>query len=296
MAEQLERCIGKQAIQPDGRDDFVKPRYAAVIRAYECTPLLAEVTAALKGQTAAPEELIIVDSSKDPAVAREFAALGATVVPYTHEDFNYSRAINIGVAENRHPLTLVISSHIMLHAENLIEAGWSAAQARGLEIVYWTSRVGCPPPPEYQVVMDERKFTGRNGLSNSMALLPTQLIHDRPFREEVFSAEDQEWTRYYLKSRKRPMLRIETVGMGYLNPNHNAEGWNETKLLNEELAIGHFVNRRLIMPDRIFIRFLRGILATIRRRPERAQVHFGFAKAMLMANFLPPKSQSRYFK
>ncbi len=296
MTEQLERCIGKQAIQSDGHDALVKPRYAAIIRAYECTPLLAEVTEALKSQTAAPEELIIVDSSKDPAVSREFAALGATVVPYAHEEFNYSRAINIGVAENRHPLTLVISSHIMLHAENLIEAGWSAARAKGLEIVYWTSRVGCPPPPEFQVVMDERKFTGRNGLSNSMALLPTQLIHDRPFREEVFSAEDQEWTKYYLKSRKRAMLRIETIGMGYLNPHHNAEGWNETKVLNEELAIGHFVNRRLLMPDRILIRFLRGILATIRLRPERARVHFGFAKAMLMANFFTPKSQSRYFK
>lgn len=296
MTEQLERCIVTQAIRSDDSDTIVKPRYAAIIRAYAYTPLLAEVIAALNNQTAAPEELIIVDSSKDPAVSRQFAALGATVVPYPHEEFNYSKAINLGVAANRHPLTLIISSHVMIHASDLIEAGWSIARARGIEIVYWTSRIDCPPPPERQILMDKRKFTGRNGLSNSMALLPTHLIYDRPFREEVFSAEDQEWTKYYLKARRRPMLRIETIGMGYLNPNHNAEGWNETKLLNEELAIGHFVNRRLIMPDRILIRFLRGILATIRRRPERARVHFGFAKAMLMANFLPPKSQSRYFK
>ena len=268
-------------------------RYAALIRAYQHTPLLEEVVARLRRQSVPPEAIFIVDSSKDPAVTIQFATLADRVVPYPDEEFNFSKAINVGVAANDLPLTLVISSHVMLEDVNIIAKGWSEARARGLEVVYWTNR---ETPQDVAIEIDPRSFTGRNGLFNSTALIPTHLIRERPFREEVFAAEDQEWTRYYLRRFRRPVLRIETNSVQYLNPNHSAAKWNHTKLINEELAIGHYVNRRLIMPDRIAARFFRGILATIRQRPGRARMHFGVAKAMLWANFRPPSGRSRYFE
>ncbi|MBN9890477.1 glycosyltransferase family 2 protein [Salipiger abyssi] len=269
------------------------PRYGAVIRAYECTPLLKQVITALRAQTAPPEAILIVDSSHSAQTARDFAALGATVVPYPKGEFNYSRAINVGVAANPAPLTLIVSSHVLL-APEVIEHGWRMAQSHNLEVVFWT-----PPGPqqvgEVEFVVGRRNFTGRNGMSNSAALVPTERLRVRPFREEVFSAEDQEWTRYYLGQYRRGLYRIQTAAMQYLNPNHGEKVWSHDKLINEELAIGHFVNRRLIMPDRIIARFLRGVLATLRRRPERARMHFGIAKAFLMANFKQPVARSRYF-
>lgn len=277
---------------PHPASDDVLPRYTAVIRAYEHTPLLEEVVARLRRQSVPPEAILIVDSSRDPAITARFAALADRVAPYPDAEFNFSKAINVGVAAHDSPLTLIISSHVMLEDDILVAAGWTEARAHGCEVVFWTTH-----DTRYDVLIqiDSRNFNGRNGISNSSALIPTHLIRERPFREEVFAAEDQEWTRYYLRRFRRPILRIETKSVQYLNPNHGATTWSETKLLNEELAIGHFVNRRLIMPDRIVARILRGILATVRHRPDRARLHFSIAKALLLANFRPPKKQSRYF-
>lgn len=270
-----------------------RPCYGAVIRAYQCTPLLKQVVEGLRGQTVPPDAILIVDSSGSDETAGEFAALGVTVVPYPEGEFNYSRAINVGVAANPAPLTLIISSHVLLGPE-MVERGWRDAQARGLEIAFWTpSKPGQVGDKEY--VLDRRNFNGRNGISNSAALIPTQRIRDRPYREEVFSAEDQEWSRYYYRIFRRGSWRVETPQMQYLNPNHGDGVWSWEKIINEELAIGHFVNRRLIMPDRIAGRFLRGALATIRCRPQRARMHFRIAQAYLMANFKQPKAKSRYF-
>lgn len=270
-----------------------RPRYGAVIRAYQCTPLLRQVVEGLRVQTVPPEAIIIVDSSRSDETALEFAALGVTVVPYPEGDFNYSRAINVGVAANPAPLTLIVSSHVLLGPE-MVERGWRDAQVRGLEIAFWV-----PPRPgqvgDVAYILDRHNFNGRNGVSNSAAMIPTRRILDRPYREEVFSAEDQEWSRYYYRKFQRGSWRVETPQMQYLNPNHGNNVWSWEKLLNEELAIGHFVNRRLIMPDRIAVRFMRGILAMVRRRPDRARMHLSIAKAYLMANFKPPKAKSRYF-
>ena len=270
-----------------------RPRYGAVIRAYQCTPLLEQAVVALRAQTVPPEAILVVDSSGSDSTAAELAALGVTVVPYPEGEFNYSRAINVGVAANPAPLTLIISSHVLLGPE-MVERGWRDAQAHGLEIAFWTPS-GPGQTGDVEYVVDRRNFNGGNGVSNSAALIPTQRILDRPYREEVFSAEDQEWSRYYYRTFRRGSWRVQTSQMRYLNPNHGNGSWSWEKLLNEELAIGHFVNRRLIMPDRIIARFLRGVLATMRRRPDRARMHFSTARAYLMANFRQPKARSRYF-
>lgn len=269
------------------------PCYAAVIRAHECRPLLGQAINKLRAQTAPPATVIIVDSSSDAAVTRQFRTLADRVVPYPDEPFNFSKALNIGIAAHDLPQTLALSSHVMLDDPKTIASGWDAASSRGLEIVFWTRADF--PEDERLIEINRRSFTGRNGIGNSSALFPTERLRARPFREEVFSAEDQEWTKYYLRTIKKPVLRIQTMGLRYLNPNHGAETWSHEKLLNEELAIGHFVNRRLIMPDRILARLARGTLAAIRGRRDRARLHFGIAKAMFSANFTPPRRQSKYF-
>lgn len=271
-----------------------KPRYAAIIRAYEATSLLQKVIGKLEAQTYPPEKIIIVDSSRDATVRREFERLATDVVIYPDGEFNFSKAINVGVAANELPWTMIISSHVLLDERFAVERGWSAVKAYDADVICWINTTGHAPDAK-PVEIDRRRFTGRNGLSNSAGFVRTSLLRDRPFREEVFSAEDQEWSKYYLDKFRKPILRVETIGMEYSNPNHGSESWSHTKIMNEELAIGHFVKRRLIMPDRIIARYLRSVLAFIRRRPDRARMHLGFANAMLMANFKQPKRHSRYF-
>lgn len=268
--------------------------YSVVIRAHQITPLVINVIDSIKKQTIPPFEIIIVDSSNNSKISDKFRDFDCKVVIYPDEEFNYSKAINLGVESASSPYTCILSSHVVIHDISLLQCGWKNMINRNIEIGYW-----CYPPPKSQdfeiIEIDKRNFTGQNGLSNSLALAPTNLLRNRPFREEVFSAEDQEWTDYYFKTFNRSILRIVTKDISYLNPMHGASSWSELKLFNEELAIGHFVNRRLIMPDRILLRFLRGVLAAIRLRPNRAKMHFSFAAAMVMANFRRPKRQSRYF-
>jgi hypothetical protein len=269
------------------------PRYAALIRAYQYTPLLVEVVESLRRQSAPPQSLVIVDSSGDPAVSALFSELATMVIPYPKEDFNFAKALNLGVAAIDQPLTLNISSHVVLLRPDLIAGGWAVAQAGGMDIVTWyPTRPGAPR--ERRVPVTPRTFNGRNGIANAMAMIPTALLRERGFREEVFAAEDQEWTKYYLAAHGRPVLRIEAEDVSYQNPNHIGKA-SEVKLLHEELAIGYYVNRRLLLPDRVIARFLRGVLAAIRRRPERARIHMRFAWELMKANFIRPKARSRYF-
>ena len=271
------------------------PAYAAVIRAYQCTPMLEALVRGLRAQSAPPAEIIVVDSSHSEETAQAFVDLGVTVAPYPEAEFNYSRAINVGVDINAHDYTLIISSHIRLQDPDVIRDGWADMEAHGVEAGFFTYLYPDGFGQTRLIVLDKHVFDGRNGISNSMSLLPTARLRERPFRPEVFSAEDQEWTRYYLRAFRRPILRMETKRIAYDNPNHSGNTWSLRKLLNEEIAIGHFVNRRLLMPDRIALRFARGVLAGLRGRPERARLHLGHAKALFMANFVMPTNTSRYF-
>ena len=277
----------------------VELRYAALIRAYEFTPLVERAVACLRQQTLAPEKIIIVDSSKRLDTRRAFERLAESVVVYPDEEFNFSKAINVGVEANDLPWTLIFSSHVLLKSPDIIETGWKAAVERGIDVVSWEgfpieileagSNIG-----DELIEIDSKKFNGRNGFSNCAGLVATKLLEARPFREEVFSAEDQEWARFYLEKFNQPILKMQSSRFEYLNPNASGSSW-ELKTINEVLAIGHYVNRRLIWPDRVLARYLRALLAMVRLRKDRAQLHFSFATEMLLANFRPPNRRSRYF-
>lgn len=268
--------------------------YAALIRAHERTALLDQLIGDLRGQTAAPDKIIIVDSSPGRSAFNGIGGDDIEVVAYPDVEFNFSRAINLGLAHIESARTLIISSHIVLAEAGVIQRGLELAQQSGAEVLYWTGTLN-DADRDGAMIIDRRNFSGTNGLFNSMSMVPTTLCRERPFREEVFSAEDQEWAAYYLRQRHGRILRITSRQVRYANPNHGVGTWSELKVFNEELALGYFVRRRFIYPDRILARALRGGVALLRGRGDRAKMHWRFAWAMTKANFVQPKAQSRYF-
>ncbi|MFZ5667795.1 MAG: glycosyltransferase family 2 protein [Pseudomonadota bacterium] len=249
---------------------------------------------ALRGQTVLPSQIIIVDSSAKREAFEDLKGSDVRIVPYPDEPFNYSKAINLGIAANQCEYTLVISSHMSIEDPALIERGMAISAQFGIEAMTW---VGLPQEvnSESHVIIDRKSFNGKNGLSNSMSMVRTDLYIERPYREEVFSAEDQEWTSWYLKKMNGKILRLATPHFHYRNPFHSGDQFSELKVFNEELSLGHFVRRRFIYPDRILVRALRGVLALSRGRYARARMHFGFAWAMTKANFVRPVVRSSYF-
>lgn len=263
------------------------PAYTALIRTHRCDALLERTVQSLRGQTTAPREILFVDSSHDPACAAALRALGGRVVLYPEVPFNFSKALNLGVAAASQPLVLVISSHVVLAHPTMIDNGWAAARAVDAQGLYWVpsldGRLGCR-----RISADA--FDGHNGLSNACALLPTALLRERPFREEVFAAEDQEWAAWFFKTHRGNLLQIAHPDLQYLNPNAN-----ELKTINEEIAIAYYAYPRSRGLDRILLRCARGMLALWRRRPHAAHMHWEIAKGLFMAHFRRPSRASKYF-
>jgi glycosyltransferase involved in cell wall biosynthesis len=264
------------------------PAYTALIRTHRCDALLERTVQSLREQGIAPREIVFVDSSRDPACTAALRALGGRIVAYPDGPFNFSKALNLGVAAASQPWVLLISSHVVLAHPSMIETGWAEAEAAGAQGLYWIASLD--GRLALQCIAADA-FDGHNGLSNACALLPATLMRERPFREEVFAAEDQEWAAWFFRTHRGRMLRITHPALKYLNPNAN-----ELKKINEEIAIAYYAyprNRRL---DRILLRCARGLLALWRRRPRAAHMHWEIAKGLFMANFRRPSRASRYFE
>lgn len=266
-------------------------KYTALIRTYNSLPLVADVVAALLAQTMPPEKILAVDSASSPEQRLALDDLFDQVIDYPNEPFNFSKAINIGAAVCNTEYVLIISSHVVIQEPDIISRGVSYIAN---EVA---SCLGCCFNPHHLpervwVIkkVDKNNFSPLLGLSNSCAFLKVQNILDRPFREDVFSAEDQEWAAYYLRNFNASFFRVISYHVKYLNKH-----LNDLKFINEEISMAYFTHRQLLSPIRIVARFLRALLATVRNRPERAKLHMMIAKELFLANFRKPVKKSSYY-
>lgn len=261
--------------------------YTALIRTEQVTQLLHDVVRNLRVQSCPPVEIVFVDSSRHDDVALQLRQLGGRVIKYSAANFNFSEAINVGLEVVSTPWTLIISSHVLLTDCETIEAGFSALEKADAQAAYWYPRTDGAASVS---TIDAASFNGYNALSNSCALVPTAVARGRPFRPEVFSAEDQEWGAWFMRERGARIVAISRPDFQYLNPKVN-----NLKTINEEVSIAYFTYRRNLWPDRVLIRLARALLAASRGRPERARLHWGVAKGLMGAWFSEPRRQSRYF-
>ena len=259
--------------------------YSVIIRAHETSPLLVRAIQCLRAQSLPPREIVVVDSSGSEQVAQRLRELADVHVPYGAGQFNYSRAIHLGVAVAAADHVLVHSAHVALMDPQLVESAFQQAAAAKCAVFYFRKGVSTA----YDNI-DITRFDGRNGLANSCAMIPRNLLLQRGFREEVFSAEDQEWAAWFIREQKGCVLRITSPACVYENPHLNIQ-----KKVNEDLAIACFVNRHERWPNNIAARLGRAALACVRGRPERARLHWLVATGLLGSYFKPTQRKSRYF-
>lgn len=259
--------------------------YSVIIRAHQATPLIVRAIENLRAQSTPPQEIIVVDSSGCAQARTVFKSLADVHVPYGNQEFNYSRAIQVGVAAAKASHVLIHSTHVALMDHQLIHTGFRRAQDAGCDVFYCR----CGEQIAFDKI-DQSSFDGRNGLANSCAMIPRHLLLERGFREDVFSAEDQEWASWFIRRKHGAVLRITTPDCLYENPH-----WNIQKKVNEDLAIALFVNRHERNLLHVLVRLGRALLAFIRRRPERAQLHWRVSCGLLASYFKPLRRRSRYF-
>lgn len=262
--------------------------YSAIIRTHHSFPQVEDAIAALRSQSFPPREIIVVDNSSPPAERARLLLLCDKLIDYPAEPFNYAKAINLGVEEVVSPYCLMLSSHFIIQDTGLIEASVRHMKTRGA-YVFYVSNVRRKRSIKY-VLVSASNFDGCNGFSNSCGFVPTAIVRERRFREDVFACEDQEWAAWYLRERHAAVLKVCSPGIRYANPRVNL-----TKKLNEELALATFVDRRRLSPRRIAWRFIRATVCLLAGNWKRASFERKVASELWLARRCPPQRQSRYF-
>ena len=270
----------------------MKPfKYTALIRTHNSFPLVAEVVEKLRSQTFPPETILAVDSASSVDQRASLAKIVDKIIDYPQEPFNYSKAINIGVEACLTEYVLIISSHVVMQSENMMHDAIEVIINESPNCLGFCLNPITDPQVLWRVrKTDVTNFSPVIGLSNSTAFLKVKPILDRPFREDVFSAEDQEWAAYYLRNHNAYFFGIATYNLKYLN-----QHTNDLKKINEQISMAYFTHPQLRSPKNIIFRFLRAILALVRNRPNRAKLHFTIATELLLSYFRKPVRKSSYY-
>lgn len=266
-------------------------QYTALIRTHNSFPVVAEVVAKLRAQTFPPATILAVDSASNAEQRSSLDNIFDRVIDYPKEAFNYSKAINIGVESCQTEYVLIISSHVVIQSENMIENALQEIKNDESNCLGFCLNPITDPQILWRVrKIDNKNFSPLIGLSNSSAFLKVKPILDRPFREDVFSAEDQEWASYYLRQHNAHFYGIATYHLKYQN-----QHMNDLKKINEEISMAYFTHQQLRSPKNITYRVLRAALALVRNRPSRARLHIILAKELFLSHFRKPVRKSSYY-
>ncbi len=220
----------------------------ALIRTYNSADTLEECLDTLKAQTLPPKHVIIVDSGSTDETLSIARAYSTEVVHYPDEEFNYSRAINIGMEHVDTSYALIISSHVSIPAPRTLAI---MRQLLEQDDTHCAASIWRRAPREevhtdsveWEQVNSENfvsRYEGK-GISNSCNLIPHSLWQRRPFNEDIPSVEDQEWLKYYL-DRDWTAARILQPQLVYKNDRENRE-----KRLRDLIVIAsEGINPRLV--------------------------------------------------
>jgi glycosyltransferase involved in cell wall biosynthesis len=208
--------------------------YTALIRTLNHSESTLAVIQLRRQQSHPPATVLIVDSGSTADDVARMKSASVDFIDNSHRPFNYSNAINTGLQQVKTSYTLIISSHVYLDDANTVATLLHEMQGHDCACGYLLKSDGDNQSAQ---VITSKNFNSVNGIYNACALIPTQLGLARPFREEVFACEDQEWSKWLLDSHGGKILRKPIDSFRYLNKRANS-----TKRINEELALAKYVD------------------------------------------------------
>lgn len=242
-------------------------KYSVLIRTYNSGKTLPETLNYIKCQSMQPEQYVIVDSGSVDNT-REVIPNNSKFIEYRYDKFNYSLSLNQGIENLDEKYVLIISSHTILENANAVQFAMNLLEARDdIGAAYFTQELF--DEPSFQEI-GPQNFTGFNGLWNTCAFVRVSLLQKRGFSPEVFSAEDQEWTRWLLFSQSGLVARIAGGGMRYENPLQD----RRMKRLREQVAVALYAKPEMLGMSylaRVFYRAVRPV-STFSERVANARL------------------------
>ncbi len=269
-------------------DPALGPRPVDVIcRTFNCEGTLPAVLRAIGGSEGVHPRYLFVDNGSSDNTRGIFPE-GAVVIDYSLPRFNYAMAINIAIPYLVAEYVLVISSHVVI--ENPM------ALRKAIDILDAHPRLGgvCFSSHAHgeirSHVVTATSFNGLNGLWNSCSLYRSSLLRERPFNPEVYSAEDQEWSRWLLQSRGMELAHLVGTAM----QNHNPKQMSLEKRIKEWECVAWFVDPRYLSFGFIKGRFYKAIYELYRRHPANAWFWFLVGMALIRVRLFGAHGRSSY--
>jgi glycosyltransferase involved in cell wall biosynthesis len=267
------------------------PEYTALIRTFNSERTLPATLTSLFNQSRPPNRFVFVDSGSTDGTLQHIPP-GSQVHHYGGVEFNYAEALNQGLKLVSTEYVLIISSHTRLLNPGAIEYG--------LKLLRNSREVGAAycsldqAPALTHRVIDKAEFDGFNGLFSTCGLVRMELLRERAFRPEVFTAEDQEWSKWLIFTKGMVTARIAGAGTSYENPRGNSI----RKRLNEYVAVAYYTNPKLLSCYDI-LRIATHVVRPKFNQPGNSLrdrlFYFLLIFRLVKCRFSKPQESSRYF-
>jgi len=273
---------------------------SVLIRTYNSGQTLEACLRSLSAQTLPPQQTIIVDSGSSDNTLEIARSYGAKIVHYPDEkDFNYSRALNIGMEKVRKSHTLIVSSHVSLPDPDTLRVLMRLLETEDRRCA---ASIPATVQSPTDVEIGEVKWTlvtqenfipryGGVGISNSCNLIPTELWRHCAFDESIPRCEDQKWLKYFLK-RDWNAARVKRPQVVYNNPYFNVR-----KQISDVLALAKYdINPTLTNLSSIMGRVRNCLTALINGKTQQAVHSARIIRGLLWVRMgMDKERKSRYF-
>ena len=258
-----------------------------ICRTFNCESTLPAVLAAIGRSEGVLARYLFVDNSSTDNTKAIFPET-AVAIDYSLPGFNYAMAINIAIPYLVADYVLVISSHVAI--ENPI------ALRRAMDVLDAHPQLGgvCFSSHDHGEIrpsfVTAQSFNGLNGLWNSCSLYRSSLLRERPFNPEVYSAEDQEWSRWLLQSRGMELAHLVGTAM----QNHNPNQMSLEKRVKEWECVAWFVDSKYLSCAFIKGRFYKAVYELYRRNPSNSWFWFLVGIALIKVRLFGARGHSSY--
>ena len=206
--------------------------YSVVIRTKNSASTIALCLNSILAQTELPEKILIVDSGSTDCTLE--TAKSFNLVEILHypkdEEFNYSKALNIGLIEVSTRYALIISSHVDLAYNEVISKMLNIINNDKLTVAVSISwgrnrrEIKNFTTSSFELKYRNIDIETHKGfaMTNTCSLIEMDKWKLYPFNENILRCEDQEWSIHFIKKGNKTVF-ISSKLINYRNQKYNAK-------------------------------------------------------------------------
>ena len=217
-----------------------------IIRTFDSERTIGDVLNAVSRQSFTDREIVIVDSGSSDDTLKIARRYPHVFVDISGRPFGYGASLNAGISASSGEYAVCLSSHCIPLREDWLASLLKVMEADDSLVGVWgplvfERRDGHGPAGGVEIMdLDGFYRQPNRGLQNSNSIVRRSLWEERPFSEEVPTAEDQDWAHHFLMRGYRTAL-VGSAPVLYRIPHgpvrHGRKLYREFLVLND--MFGH---------------------------------------------------------